>query len=111
MASPPARIKTLQSYLDPQNPDYQPEAQHTNICAAIKLYEEGKIDGTRHVTITDGKVGSLQAAFKSTSRSWDEVCSGLVLSSQHPHITKHALGDALSTCADGLRSTMFVLDP
>jgi hypothetical protein len=33
------RIQELRGYLDPNNPDYQPEQQHTNIKAAIKLYE------------------------------------------------------------------------
>jgi len=31
------RIQELHGYLDPNNPDYQPEQQHTNIKAAIKL--------------------------------------------------------------------------
>lgn len=70
----PARIATLRGYLDPSNPDYQPEGQHVNIRAAIKLYEDGTIDGTRHVMITDGKVVTLQEASKSTSWSWGEVC-------------------------------------
>jgi hypothetical protein len=39
------RIQELRSYLDPNNPNYQPEQQHINIKAAIKLYEDGKIDG------------------------------------------------------------------
>jgi hypothetical protein len=33
------RIQELRGYLDLNNPDYQPEQQHTNIKAAIKLYE------------------------------------------------------------------------
>ncbi|KFY93683.1 hypothetical protein V498_04305, partial [Pseudogymnoascus sp. VKM F-4517 (FW-2822)] len=68
-----ARIATLRGYLDPSNPDYQPEGQHVNIRAAIKLYEDGTIDGTRHVMITDGKVVTLQEASKSTSWSWGEL--------------------------------------
>jgi hypothetical protein len=39
------RIQQLRSYLDPNDPNYQPEQQHTNIKAVIKLYEDGKIDG------------------------------------------------------------------
>ena len=39
------RIQELRSYLDPNNPNYQPEQQHINIKAAILLYEDGKIDG------------------------------------------------------------------
>ncbi|OBT51906.1 hypothetical protein VE04_06794 [Pseudogymnoascus sp. 24MN13] len=46
-----ARIKTLQGYLDPSNPNYQPERQHVNIRAVIKLYEEGKIDGLHRTTV------------------------------------------------------------
>jgi hypothetical protein len=36
------RIQQLRGYLDPNDPNYQPEQQHTNIKAAIKLYEDGK---------------------------------------------------------------------
>jgi len=39
------RIQELRGYLDPNNPDYQPEQQHTNIKASIKLYENGKSTG------------------------------------------------------------------
>jgi hypothetical protein len=39
------RIQQLRSYLDPNDSNYQPEQQHTNIKAVIKLYEDGKIDG------------------------------------------------------------------
>ncbi|KFY29246.1 hypothetical protein V491_00125 [Pseudogymnoascus sp. VKM F-3775] len=35
-----ARIKALQGYLDPSNPNYEPEWQHGNIRAVIKLYED-----------------------------------------------------------------------
>jgi hypothetical protein len=45
------RIQELRGYLDPNNPTYQPEQQHTNIKAAIKLYEDGKIDGAEQVFI------------------------------------------------------------
>ena len=31
------RIEQLQSFLDPNDPNYQPEEQHTNIKAVIKL--------------------------------------------------------------------------
>jgi len=41
---------------DPNNPNHQPEQQHTNIKAAIKLYEDGKIDGMEQVFIIDGRV-------------------------------------------------------
>lgn len=49
------RIKELESFLNPNNPKYEPERQHTNIRAAIKLYEEGKIDGIQHTFIADAK--------------------------------------------------------
>lgn len=68
-----ARIKALQGYLDPSNPDYQPERQHVNIRAAIKLYEEGKIDGLQRTTIIDGKIARFEDAFTSKTGSWIEV--------------------------------------
>lgn len=94
------RIKRLQDYLDPKNPMYQPEAQHDNIRTAIRLYEEGKLDGNGFITITDGKVGTLEAAFKSKTPSWGEVCFNLVLSSPRPHLITYALGDAPSIRAE-----------
>jgi len=39
------RVQELRGYLDPNNPHYKPKEQHTNIKAAIKLYEDGGIDG------------------------------------------------------------------
>jgi hypothetical protein len=48
-------IQELRGYLGPNNPNYQPEQQHTNIKAAIKLYEDGKINGVEQVFIMDGK--------------------------------------------------------
>jgi hypothetical protein len=68
-----ARIKELQGFLDPSNPNYQPERQHKNIRAVIKLYEEGKIDGLKRTTIIDGKIVPYKAAFESKSGSWTEV--------------------------------------
>lgn len=69
----PARIKALQGYLDPNNPSYQPERQHLNIRAVIKLYEEGKISGLERTTVIDGKVAPHEEAFKSKTGSWTEV--------------------------------------
>ncbi|KFY15433.1 hypothetical protein V492_01986 [Pseudogymnoascus sp. VKM F-4246] len=66
------RIKELQGYLDPSNPDYQPEWQHENIRAVIKLYEEGKIDGIQRTTIINGKIASYEDAFTSKTGSWIE---------------------------------------
>lgn len=68
-----ARIKTLQGYLDPSNPNYQPERQHVNIRAVIKLYEEGEIDGLQRTTIIDGKIAPREEAFTAKSGSWTEV--------------------------------------
>ena len=68
-----ARIKALQSYLDPDNPDYQPERQHENIRDAIKLYEEGKTDGLKRTTIIDGKIAPFEEAFTSKTGGWIEV--------------------------------------
>jgi hypothetical protein len=41
--------------LDPNNPDSQPEQQHANIKAAIKLYKDGQIDGSQQIYIKGGK--------------------------------------------------------
>lgn len=54
----------LRTYLDPNHPDYQREYQHVNIKAAIRLYEEGKIDGTQSVYLSDGKIVSREEALK-----------------------------------------------
>jgi hypothetical protein len=69
------RIQELRSYLDP---DYQPEQQHINIKAAIKLYEDGKIDGGEQVLIKDGKIVPENETF--TGPSWS-LCEGRFISS------------------------------
>ena len=66
------RIQELSGYLDPNNPNYQPEQQHTNIKAAIKLYQEGKIDGVEQVFIKDGKVAPREETFRGSPWSWFE---------------------------------------
>ena len=66
------RIQELRSYLDPNNPNYQPEQQHTNIKATIKLYEDGKIDGMEQVFIKDGKIVPKEEIFKGPSMSMSE---------------------------------------
>jgi hypothetical protein len=43
------RIQELHGYLDPNNPHYEREEQHTNIKAVIKIYEDRKIDGMKQV--------------------------------------------------------------
>ena len=63
------RLEQLRSYLDPNDPWYQPEYQHINIRAIIKLYEEGKIDGKQHVYIQDGKIVSREESFKGPAPS------------------------------------------
>jgi hypothetical protein len=67
------RIQELRGYLDPNDPTYQPEQQHTNIKAAIKLYEDGKIDGVEEIFIKDGKVVPREEIFKGGS--W-VMCEG-----------------------------------
>jgi hypothetical protein len=66
------RIQELRSYLDPNSPDYQPKQQHINIEAAIKLYEEGKIDGTGQVYINNGKIVPREEIYKLP---WS-ICEG-----------------------------------
>src|SRR5271170_6954703 len=66
------RIQELHGYLDPNDPTYQPKQQHTNIKAAIKLYEDGKIDGVEQVFIKDGKVVPKKEIFKGGSWCWNE---------------------------------------
>ena len=65
------RIQELRGYLDPNNPHYQPSQQHTNIKAAIKLYEDGKIDGVKEVFIIDGKIVPEEEIFRRPW-SWSE---------------------------------------
>ncbi|OBT51901.1 hypothetical protein VE04_06793 [Pseudogymnoascus sp. 24MN13] len=55
-----ARIKELQGYLDPNNPEYKPERQH------------GKIDGIQRTTIIDGKVVPFEDVVKSKAAFWIE---------------------------------------
>jgi hypothetical protein len=76
------RIKQLLGYLDPKNPQYEREEQHVNIEAAIKLYEDGKIDGLQHVYIMEGKIVTQQEVFKKgMAWAWFEVYSFKFLAS------------------------------
>ena len=59
----------LRSYLDPNHPDYQPEQQHINIKAAIRLYEDGEIDGMKQVYIKNGKIVPREEIFKEGKSS------------------------------------------
>ena len=66
------RIQELRGYLDPNNPDYLPEQRHTDIKAAIKLYEDGKFDGVEHVFIMNGKVVPKEEICKGGAWTWSE---------------------------------------
>jgi len=79
------RIQELRGYLDPKNPDYQPKEQHINIKAAIKLYEDGKIDGWERVFIIDGKIVPEEEIYKGGSWTWSE-------GSSNQFAQKHAYG-------------------
>ena len=84
------RIKELRSYLDPNDPNYQPEQQHTNIKAAIKLYEDEKIDGVERVFIVDGKVVPEDEIYKGGSWTWSE-------GERHQFAEKQAYGHGPTT--------------
>jgi hypothetical protein len=66
------RIQELRGYLDPNNPNYQPEQQHINIKAVIKLYEDGKINGKEEVFIMDGKLVPEEGMYTEESWAWSE---------------------------------------
>jgi hypothetical protein len=66
------RIQELRDHSDPNNLSYQPEQQHTNIKAAIKLYEDGKIDRWEQVFIMDGKVVPREEIYKGDAWTWSE---------------------------------------
>ncbi len=68
----PARIQHLRDCLDPKSSWYQPEYQHVNIKAVIKLYEDGKINGIQEVYIREGKIVTEEEA-KRKGWAWAEV--------------------------------------
>jgi hypothetical protein len=72
----PRRIQQLHNYLDPKHPLHQPEQQHVNIKAVIKLYEEKKIDGIQEVCVMEGKVVTEEEADNRPGSVWVwcEVC-------------------------------------
>jgi hypothetical protein len=79
------RIQQLRGYLDPKNRDYQPEEQHINIKALIKLYEDKEIDGVEPVYIKDGKIVPREEIFKGPPCAWSEgIC--------YQYAEKHAYG-------------------
>ena len=67
-------IQQLYNCLDPKHPLYQPEQQHVNIKAVIKLYEDKKIDGFQEVWVMEGKVVTKEEARNRTGWAWQEVC-------------------------------------
>jgi len=80
------RIQELRGYLDPKDPTYQPEQQHTNIKAAIKLYEDGKIDGVEQVFIKDGKIVPEEEIYKGGAWS---MCEGRFYQCAQKHTYGH----------------------
>jgi len=52
---------------------YQVKDQHVNIRAVIKLYEDGKIDGSERVYVMQGKVVTRGEMHKGTAWAWAEV--------------------------------------
>ena len=68
------RIQDLRSCLDPNSPFYHKEHE-ANIKAAIKLYEDKKIDGTQEICLQDGKIIPKEKNHE-TPWCWDEqpVC-------------------------------------
>ena len=70
------RIQQLCGYLDPKHPMYQPEQQHVNIKAIIKLYEDKKLDGIQEVWLVEGKVVTEEEADNRPGSVWVwcEVC-------------------------------------
>jgi len=87
------RIQELRSYLDPKNLNHQPEEQHTNIKAAIKLYEDGEINGFDLVTIIDGKLVPEDDILNG--RAWEVLKRGTPRwreGSGHQYAQKHSYG-------------------
>jgi hypothetical protein len=64
------RIQVLRDCLDPKHHLYQPEQQHVNIKAVIKLYEDEKIDGIQEVYIMEGKVVTKEEARNRPAGAW-----------------------------------------
>jgi hypothetical protein len=97
----PKRIQQLRGYLDPNDSTYQPEQQHTNIKAAIKLYEDGKIDGVEQVFIKDGKIVPREEIFRGSPWAW---CEGRF----YQLAQKHAYGHGpFGVCYHEVSITLF----
>ncbi|KAI9775756.1 MAG: hypothetical protein M1839_000884 [Geoglossum umbratile] len=86
------RILQLRSYLDPNDAWYQPEKQHTNIKAAIKLYEDGKINGVEQVFIVGGEVISKNEAFSRFKQPGPNKEMTWVEGTHHQYAQKHLYG-------------------
>ena len=69
------------------------EQQHTNIKAAIQLYEDGKIDGVEQVFIMNGKVVPKKEIFTGKAWSWSE-------GRWYQFAQKHAYGHGHATQAN-----------
>lgn len=62
----------LKSLLIPGSPHHQYPRQHSNIRAAIELYENSKLDGSK-VLIVGGEVVSNEDTLKAGLPVWSEV--------------------------------------
>jgi hypothetical protein len=80
------RIQELCGYLDPKNPQFQRE-RHVDIETAVKLYEDGKIDGLQQVHIMEGKIVTEEEMFKGSAWAWGEVYLFKSLPSIRTHLT------------------------
>lgn len=67
------RIEDLRNYLNPSHPEYERHEQHSNIREAIKLYEEGRIDGMERAHIMNGRRVSHAEMMSRTTWGWTEV--------------------------------------
>jgi hypothetical protein len=63
-------IQVLRDCLDPRHPLYQPEQQHINIKALIKLYEDKEIDGIQEIWLIEGKVVTKEEARNRPRGVW-----------------------------------------
>jgi hypothetical protein len=63
-----------------------PSNSTPNIKIAIKLYEDGKIDGLEHVYIMDGVVVTQKEAFEGSAWVWSEVYISLSNSVPRTHL-------------------------
>lgn len=76
---PNVRTVFLKSLLIEGNPNYQNPRQHSNIKAAISMYESGKLNGNNKVLIAGGKVVNNEEALEGGLPVWSEVSTTLSL--------------------------------